>query len=101
MSTKPRVGFIGVGLMGHGMAKNILESGYELTIMGHKNRKPVTDLVKTRCEGSQDCRCTGQGKRCHIDLRIVVRAGRRTGSRQVRHCSRRCQGGHRGGHVDL
>ena len=46
MSSKPRVGFIGVGLMGHGMAKNILAAGYELTIMGHKNRAPVDDLVK-------------------------------------------------------
>lgn len=45
-SALPRIGFIGVGLMGHGMAKNIVEKGYPLTIMGHKNRKPVTDLVK-------------------------------------------------------
>ena len=43
---KEKVGFIGVGLMGHGMAKNILEKGYKLSIMGHRNRKPVTDLVK-------------------------------------------------------
>lgn len=39
------VGFIGVGLMGHGMAKNILKQGYALTIMGHRNRAPVDDLV--------------------------------------------------------
>jgi 3-hydroxyisobutyrate dehydrogenase-like beta-hydroxyacid dehydrogenase len=26
MSSKERIGFIGVGLMGHGMAKNILET---------------------------------------------------------------------------
>ena len=45
-TTKQRVGFIGVGLMGHGMAKNIAEKGYPLSIMGHRNRKPVTDLVK-------------------------------------------------------
>ncbi len=45
MSDKERVGFIGVGLMGHGMAKNILEAGYPLTIMGNRNRKPVDDLV--------------------------------------------------------
>jgi hypothetical protein len=44
--SKQRVGFIGVGLMGHGMAKNIVEKGYPLSIMGHRNRKPVTDLVK-------------------------------------------------------
>ena len=34
-----KVGVMGCGLMGHGMAKNILEAGYPLTIMGHKNRK--------------------------------------------------------------
>lgn len=45
MSSKEHVGFIGVGLMGHGMAKNIVEKGYPLTIMGNRNRKPVDDLV--------------------------------------------------------
>ena len=43
--TKQRIGFIGVGLMGHGMAKNILEKGFPLTIMGNRNRVPVEDLV--------------------------------------------------------
>jgi 3-hydroxyisobutyrate dehydrogenase-like beta-hydroxyacid dehydrogenase len=45
--TKERIGFIGVGLMGHGMAKNIVEKGWPLTVMGHRNREPVEDL-KTR-----------------------------------------------------
>jgi 3-hydroxyisobutyrate dehydrogenase-like beta-hydroxyacid dehydrogenase len=46
MSEKPRIGYIGVGLMGHGAAKNILErGGYALTIMAHRNRQPVDDLV--------------------------------------------------------
>jgi 3-hydroxyisobutyrate dehydrogenase-like beta-hydroxyacid dehydrogenase len=44
-SGKPRIGFIGVGLMGHGMAKNILEKGFPLTIMGNRNRAPVDSLV--------------------------------------------------------
>jgi 3-hydroxyisobutyrate dehydrogenase-like beta-hydroxyacid dehydrogenase len=43
--TKQRIGYIGVGLMGHGAAKNILQKGYPLTIMGHRNRAPVDDLV--------------------------------------------------------
>jgi 3-hydroxyisobutyrate dehydrogenase-like beta-hydroxyacid dehydrogenase len=43
MST--RIGFIGAGLMGHGVAKNILEKGYPLTVLGHRNREPVDDLV--------------------------------------------------------
>ncbi len=46
MPAKQRVGYIGVGLMGHGAAKNILERGdHPLTIMGHRNRQPVDDLV--------------------------------------------------------
>lgn len=44
--TKQTIGFIGVGFMGHGMAKNIVEAGYKLTIMGHRNRKPVEDLLE-------------------------------------------------------
>jgi 3-hydroxyisobutyrate dehydrogenase-like beta-hydroxyacid dehydrogenase len=39
------VGFIGLGLMGHGMAKNILEKGNDLLVMAHRNRAPVDDLV--------------------------------------------------------
>ncbi len=39
------VGFIGPGLMGHGMAKNILEKGNKLLVMAHRNRAPVDDLV--------------------------------------------------------
>ena len=39
------IGFIGLGLMGHGMAKNIVEKGYALTITGHRNRKPIEDLA--------------------------------------------------------
>jgi 3-hydroxyisobutyrate dehydrogenase-like beta-hydroxyacid dehydrogenase len=42
---KETIGFIGVGLMGHGMAKNIVEKGWPLVIMGHRNRTPVEDLV--------------------------------------------------------
>jgi len=42
--TKPVIGFIGVGLMGVGMAKNIVTKGYPLVIMGHRNREPVERL---------------------------------------------------------
>jgi 3-hydroxyisobutyrate dehydrogenase-like beta-hydroxyacid dehydrogenase len=43
---KAKVGFIGVGLMGHGMAKNLVEKGFPTTVMGHRNRQPVEDLKK-------------------------------------------------------
>lgn len=39
------IGFVGVGLMGHGMAKNIVEKGYPLTVIAHRNRGPIDDLV--------------------------------------------------------
>jgi 3-hydroxyisobutyrate dehydrogenase-like beta-hydroxyacid dehydrogenase len=42
---KHNIGFVGVGLMGHGMAKNLLEKGWKVTILGHRNRAPVDDLV--------------------------------------------------------
>ncbi len=45
MGDKPVIGFIGVGFMGHGMAKNILKGGYELWVKGHRNRAPVESLV--------------------------------------------------------
>jgi 3-hydroxyisobutyrate dehydrogenase-like beta-hydroxyacid dehydrogenase len=45
MAAKDRIGFIGVGFMGHGMAKNLLEKGFPLTIMGNRNRTPVDALV--------------------------------------------------------
>ena len=42
---KPRVGFIGLGLMGHGMAKNLVTKGFPLTVRVHRNRKPLEDLL--------------------------------------------------------
>ena len=42
--SRPTIGFIGVGLMGHGMARNILTKGYPLVVLGHHNRQPVDHL---------------------------------------------------------
>ncbi|SIQ57912.1 hypothetical protein SAMN05880592_10426 [Bosea sp. TND4EK4] len=39
------VGFVGVGFMGQGMARNLLDKGFPLTVLGHRNRKPVEELV--------------------------------------------------------
>jgi 3-hydroxyisobutyrate dehydrogenase-like beta-hydroxyacid dehydrogenase len=44
-NTKPRIGFIGLGLMGHGMAKNVVIKGYPLTVRAHRNRRPLEDLL--------------------------------------------------------
>jgi 3-hydroxyisobutyrate dehydrogenase-like beta-hydroxyacid dehydrogenase len=58
--SKSRIGYIGVGLMGHGAAKNIVEKGYPLTIMGHRNRAPVEDLVK---RGAKEAKSAAEAAR--------------------------------------
>jgi 3-hydroxyisobutyrate dehydrogenase-like beta-hydroxyacid dehydrogenase len=44
-SDKPRVGFIGLGLMGHGIAKNLVSKGFPMTVRVHRNRKPAEDIL--------------------------------------------------------
>lgn len=44
-SDKKRIGFVGVGAMGHGMASSLLGSGFPLTVIAHRNRAPIDDLV--------------------------------------------------------
>lgn len=51
-----RIGFIGVGLMGHGMAKNLVEKGFPTTVLGHRNRAPVEDLVERGAREAKDLR---------------------------------------------
>ena len=43
--SQERIGFIGLGLMGRGMAANILAKGWPLTLTAHRNRLPVEELV--------------------------------------------------------
>ena len=58
--SKSRIGYVGVGLMGHGAAKNIVEKGYPLTIVGHRNRAPVEDLVK---RGAKEAKSAAEAAR--------------------------------------
>lgn len=41
---KPSIGMIGIGLMGHGIAWNIANAGYSLTVLDHPGNQPVDDL---------------------------------------------------------
>ena len=42
---KSKIGFIGVGYMGYGMAKNLLKEN-DVYIIAHQNRDPIDRLVK-------------------------------------------------------
>ena len=44
--TTEHIGFIGLGLMGHGMAKNIVDKGYPLTVYARSKSAAVDDLVQ-------------------------------------------------------
>ena len=43
--THEKIGFVGLGLMGQGMAKNVVEKGFPLTVVAHRRRQAVDDLV--------------------------------------------------------
>ena len=43
--SKEKIGFIGVGLMGHGMAKNIVEGGHALSVLAFRKREAIDDLL--------------------------------------------------------
>lgn len=62
MSSKPRIGFVGIGLMGHGIARNLVTKGYPLTLRVHRNRQAAADLlaagaqeVDTNAALARDC----------------------------------------------
>jgi 3-hydroxyisobutyrate dehydrogenase-like beta-hydroxyacid dehydrogenase len=40
-----RIGFIGIGLMGHGIAKNLVKKGHALSFIVHRNRSNIDDLL--------------------------------------------------------
>ncbi|MEO8488029.1 MAG: NAD(P)-dependent oxidoreductase [Betaproteobacteria bacterium] len=72
---KPRIGFVGVGLMGHGIAKNLVTKGYPLTVRAHRNRAPVDDLV---AKGAKEAKTTAELTRASDIVFLCV-----TGAPQV------------------
>ena len=44
--TQPRIGFIGLGMMGHGMARHLLLKGFPLAFVAHRNRSRLADIVE-------------------------------------------------------
>ncbi|HEV2220535.1 MAG TPA: NAD(P)-binding domain-containing protein, partial [Casimicrobiaceae bacterium] len=43
--TRPKIGFVGIGLMGHGIAKSLVANGYALALKLHRNRASAQDLL--------------------------------------------------------
>lgn len=51
---KKRIGMVGVGLMGHGIALNILKHGWPLHFLEHPGNQPVADLQTLGAVGMTD-----------------------------------------------
>ena len=47
--SKPKIGFIGLGIMGRPMARNLLKAGYSL-VVHNRSREPVRELVAAGAE---------------------------------------------------
>src|SRR5690554_5677124 len=75
MQTSRKVGLIGVGLMGHGIAANILRGGHSLCFLDHHGNQPVTDLL------SAGAVAKGSGREVAETIEVIILCV--TGSPQV------------------
>ena len=46
-----KIGMVGIGLMGHGIATNILKHGYELAVFEHPGNQPLDALKAAKAVG--------------------------------------------------
>jgi len=63
------VGVIGAGMMGHGMAANLLKAGHEVSVIAHRNRAPVADLV---AKGAHEAKTLAEIARAEVILLCVT-----------------------------
>ncbi|HYW76783.1 MAG TPA: NAD(P)-dependent oxidoreductase [Gammaproteobacteria bacterium] len=75
MAHQLRIGFIGLGYMGHGMARNIRLRGFPVTVQAHRRRDAVDDLVAL---GATEARSAAQVARLSDVVVLCV-----TGADQV------------------
>ena len=53
MNSMKRVGLVGAGLMGKGIGKTLIEKGFQLSVVVHKNRTHADELIK---RGAIECK---------------------------------------------
>ena len=56
MHKKLRIGLIGAGLMGKGIGKTLLEQGFKLSVVAHRNRESIEDLIERGAAEFSSCR---------------------------------------------
>jgi 3-hydroxyisobutyrate dehydrogenase len=68
---KPRVGIIGVGLMGHGIARNVQRDGWPIAFLNHPGNQPVDDLISNGAVSFD----TGSDLAASCDILIICVTG--------------------------
>lgn len=67
----PRIGLIGVGLMGQGIAHNLVHKGFPLWLLEHPGNQPLGELLAA---GARTC-TTPQDLAAHCDVVLIVVTG--------------------------
>ncbi|WP_136069214.1 NAD(P)-dependent oxidoreductase [Modicisalibacter radicis] len=68
----PTIGFAGLGLMGAGIARNILKAGHPLKALAHRNRQPIEALLAEGATEVDDA--AALGAECDIVFLCVTGA---------------------------
>lgn len=68
---KPRIGFIGLGFMGHGMAANLLRKGFPLAVKVNRDRSRLGDILAAGARES----ATNAEVASHADFVILCVTG--------------------------
>ena len=65
-----KIGFIGVGFMGYGMALNLINKNFDLTIVAHKKRENIDKLIKKGAKETDSI--IKLAKKCNIVILCVT-----------------------------
>jgi 6-phosphogluconate dehydrogenase (decarboxylating) len=74
---KPKIGFIGLGLMGSAMVQRLQSVGYELTVMAHRNKKPIDEAVARGAVEAADPAGVAQNATSSCSVSIPLRRSNR------------------------
>ncbi len=58
---KQKVGMVGIGMMGHGIATNILKHGYPMVLFEHPGNQAIDDLIAAGAATSKDLAALAAG----------------------------------------
>ena len=89
--SKPRIGFIGLGLMGRAMVECLQKAAYEITVLGHRDRSGIEAALNHGATEAESARALAEecdivmlcmGTSDHVEARAYGEDGFIAGARQ-------------------